>query len=796
MSTLFQNLRYAFRQIHRRPGFTGTFVLTLGLGIGAAAAMFSVVDALILKPLPYGDSEELVEVFGYMEESGFARPNFAWEEARAWSDAAEFMDGVMLHARASVLFVGGAEPQSLPAEAVGPRFQEVMQVRPILGRAFNEDDAEPGADPVVILNYGFWRSAFGADPEVLGERIVLNGVRHRIIGVMPEGFKFPTYSYTEVWLPLSRTGTVLGEEGRSVGILARLGDEGIETASARATALSVALAETMPDMNWTAQLFPMEGKRSLGEDMSFLAGAVALILLVAAVNAISLLLVRGWSRIRELAVRSALGASRRRLIGQLVTESTLLALLSGAAAVALAVAIVAMIRGILPSHLTFFAPHPIEVEWRTIAFSFAIAALAGLIIGLIPAFQATRRHSAAAEAGLTPYATTTRSKNRLRQGLVVGSVMLSVILLVGAGLLINSFIRLTRVDPGYRVEELAVMSMTLSSSSYPTSEARGQFLQRLEARLEALPGIEGVTVPGGMIHVGIELQAEGQPAPAEGQPTIVPASEVTPDYFEVMEVPIRAGRSFTLADAETDNVIIDLDLARFLWGESNPVGQRFRIDAESPWLTVVGMIGDLKLEGPDSREGDFEVLYPSTKDRASSYAMVAIRTRGEPGPLFNSIRDIVSDLDPQQPIYELRPATDMYAEFIDMEKFLLVLMSVLSGLALVLAGIGIHGVLAFAVAQRQRELGIRIALGAHTGTLAKHVIGEGLALAAFGVVLGIMGALALSRLVRSLLFDVEPTDPLTITVIAVLALFAAALASYRPARRAMRVDPVEVLRAE
>ncbi len=795
MNTLFQNLRYAVRQLHRRPGFTAAFVLTLGLGIGAAAAMFSVIDALLLKPLPYGESDELVRVQTSSEESGSSR-YFAFDEAVAWRDAADFMGGVMLHTRATVLFTGGAEPRTLPAEVVGPQFQEVMQVRPVLGRSFNEDDAAAGAEHVVILNHGFWRSAFGADPEVIGNRIELNGVRHRIIGVMPEGFKFPTYSTTDVWLPLSRTGDVFGEEVRSVEVLARTGEDGLESARARATALSITLSETMPDIAWTAQLFPMEEERSLSDGLGFLAGAVAMILLIAAVNSISLLLVRGWSRIRELAVRTALGASRRRLIGQLVTESTLLALLSGAAAVVLAIATVAIVRGILPSSLTFFAPHPIEVEWRTIGFTFAVAVSAGLIVGLIPALQATARSSASAEAGLTAYSATTRSKNRLRQALVVGAVTLSVILLVGAGLLITSFIRLAKVNPGYRVEELAVMNFSLSPAAHTTPEARGQFLQRLESRLESLPGVEGVTMPWGMLQFGIAFQAEGKATPTEGQPIFVPASSVTPDYFEIMEIPIRAGRSFTPEDAGTQNVIVDTDLARFLWGGSSPVGETFRLGPDRPWQTVVGVIGDLKLEGPDSREGDYEILYPSTKDAAGGYVQMAIRTRGDPAPLFNSIRAVVNDLDPQQPIHELRPATEIYAEFIDMEKFLFVLMSVLSGLALVLAAIGIHGVLAFAVTQRQRELGIRIALGARTEALAKRVIGEGLALAVIGIVLGITGALALSRLVRSLLYDVEPSDPLTIVAIAIITILAAALASYRPAMRAARVDPVEVLRAD
>lgn len=379
---------------------------------------------------------------------------------------------------------------------------------------------------------------------------------------------------------------------------------------------------------------------------------------------------------------------------------------------------------------------------------------------------------------------------------MVGAVALSTLLLVGAGLLIHSFARLVNVDPGYRVDELAIMNLSLPSASYPSPEERGLFLQRLEERLEALPGVEGVTIPSGGISFGVALQAEGQAAPAGAQPKIVPISSVTPDYFGVLEVPIRTGRAFTEEDAGTDNVIVDEDLARFLWSGANPVGRRFRFGDEDPWLTVVGVIGDLKLEGPNDRMGDYEILYPRSLDQASAYASLAIRTRGEPTPLFPSIRNALHELDPEQPVSELRPATEVYAETIGMERFLLVVVSVLSGLALLLAAIGIHGVLAFAVARRQRDLGIRIALGARPAVLARSVLGEGLALAAVGVGLGVAGALALSGLIRGLLYGVEPTDPVTIAVVVAVSLIVAALATYLPARRATKVDPMVALRAE
>lgn len=341
------------------------------------------------------------------------------------------------------------------------------------------------------------------------------------------------------------------------------------------------------------------------------------------------------------------------------------------------------------------------------------------------------------------------------------------------------------------------MDLSLSDAGYPSAEARGAFLQRLEERIEALPGVEGVTAPGGGIMFVTSLEAEGRaPHGANRGPIIIPHSEVTSDYFGVLEVPIRAGRAFDAADAGTDNVVVDEDLARTLWGGENPVGRRFRTGPESEWMTVVGVIGDLKLIGPDERQGDYEILYPGSDATAPSYLQLAIRTRGESAALFGSIRNALHELDPRQPISDLRPATEVYAEFIDMPRFLLLVAAVLSGIGLLLAALGVYGILAYSVAERQRELGIRVALGARPARLARGVLGEGLVLGAVGVAIGIGGALALAHVIRGLLYGIEPTDPATVAMVAVVSLAASALAAYLPARRATRVDPMVALRAE
>lgn len=524
---------------------------------------------------------------------------------------------------------------------------------------------------------------------------------------------------------------------------------------------------------------------------------------VAAFNVVNLLLVHGAGRTREIAVRLAVGASRGRVVRQLVTESLVLAVLAGAAAVLVALATLHVVRGILPSSLTFFSPHPIEMTGRAVVFTAALTLACGLLAGLLPALRSTLRARIAAEAGLTPYAARTPARSRLRRALVTAEVAVSVVLLAGGGLFLNSFIRLIRVDPGIRLENLAVLRISLSAERHPAGAARAAVLRGIEERLEALPGVRGVTVAGGLppsagiIRMPVMLQAEGAPASADGQPIVLPEATAGADYFEVLGARLLAGRAFTNADRPEDDIaIIDEDLARYLWGEASPIGRRFRIRAEAAWQTVVGVMADLKLEGPDDREGDFEILTPFSYEKAWPNLPIAIRTAGDPGPLLPTIREIVHDVDAAIVIEALAPADVVYAESIDMPRFLLVVVGILAALGLALAAVGLYGVLAYGVAQRAHELGIRTALGAHARDLRRMVLGEGLGLAAAGAALGIAGALAASRAIRGLLYGVEPTDPVTLGGVVVVLVLVAGAAAYAPARRATAVDPVEVLRAE
>lgn len=801
-----QDLRYTLRGLRSNPLFTAAIVLTLGLGVGASAAMFGVVDALLLRPLPYDEPGRLVSVSSSIPETGSVQRYLSPDFARRWAERGEVFEAAFQHVRATVLFTEGAEPVTLTIQLVSPEFHETLGVRPVLGRGIEPADAVPGAEPVALIDHGFWRSAYGGDRSVLGQSIELDGVRHVVIGVMPAGFKFPDYSTTEAWTALPDDGLAFGRTMRMVEMVGRLrGEVPVDVLQARADALADALADESPrEGGWHTRLTPLDesrgGDEAVQRSVLFLAGAVGLILLVATLNAVNLLLVRGWSRTREFAVRIALGAPRRRLVAQFLTESAVLALASGVVATLLAFVVLRLVQGILPGSITFWAPYAIAVEHRTLLFTFAAAAAVGLAVGPLAALLSTRTGAVATDGALTPYARRTPARNRLRRVLVVAEVALSVTLLVGAGLLIHSFAKLNHVDPGFRLDNVAILTVDMSPHGYPDGEARMAFLRSIEERIEALPGVVGATTGGGGLPSGgitftTAPETDVGPVSTDGEMVILPHTSVSPDFFGLLDVRPVAGRVFTDEDVGTDHVLVSASLARFLWGDEHPVGRQFRPSEGWDWMTVVGVVGDLKLTGPEAPYGDRTFLMPAS-NTAAGFASIAVRTSGDPRPHFGAIRAAVHELDPNQPIQSLRTAREIYAETIDMPRFLLVVMAALSGIALLLAAIGIYGVLAFAVTQRRFDLGVRIALGAAPGALSRRVLGEGLALAGIGAALGVGGALALSGLIRGLLFDVEPADPLTLGTVVGVSLVAAATAAWWPARRVRRIDPVVALRTE
>lgn len=808
LDDLAQDVRYGWRGIRLNPGIALGVILTLALGIGANAAMFSVVDALLLRPLPFEDPEELVELYMVMPSDEYGRPNIPYEVARGWEESQE--RPVVLHSRATVLYTGGLEPKTLSVQAVTPAFGDVFGVAPLLGRSFGPGDADPAAADVVLVDYGFWQSDLGGERDVLGRTVTLNGIGYTVIGVMPKGFRFPVYSTTAAWVPLRSDGTVLGQSPRGgyIGAIVRAPAAERAVLDTRAGAIGGVLFRAAdPASERTLRLEPLAGGRARNPDlrqaMVLLSAAVGLILIVAGVNMVNLLLARGSARANEMAVRLAMGASRGRIVRQIATEAVLLALLGGAAAVLVSIVVVRALQGIMPNSVTFFAPYAIAIEQRTLLFTFVVALASGLLFGLLPAFSATDWARSADSSALTRYATRTPGKLRLRRGLVVLEVAFSVMLLITASLLINSFVRLMRVDPGMRLENMAVLQFDVSTSRYPEPAARGEYLRRLEERIAAVAGVESATLTGGLppntnISFGLALEVEGDGPRPTSDDMILPHSEVGPDFFAVTGARLLAGRAFLAReDRGSGSVIIDEDFARHLWPDRAAAGRRFRLGPQGDWLTVVGVMGDMRLMGPGEQRAGYSLLYPiGSYDSIAGQLAIAIRTRGNPRPVLSAIRSAVRDVDPDQPIQELVPGTTYYAQAVDMPRFLAVLMGILAALALTLAAVGIHGVLTFGVAQRRHELGMRMVLGARAAELGRLIVGEGLVLAAVGIVLGIAGALLGTRLVQGVLYGVGAVDLPTFAAAIGFVLLVVAAATVRPARRASRLDPSEVLRAQ
>jgi putative ABC transport system permease protein len=806
LDELRQDVRFGVRGIGRHPGLAAGVVLTLALGIGANSALFSVVDALLLRPLPYHAPEELVDVWTSTPQREYATPIVAHAVARGWHEAHE--GAALLHSRASALYTGGLEPSTLAVQAVTPDFVDVLGVAPARGRGLLPEDAEPGAADVALIDHAFWQTQLGGDPDVLGTTIMLNAQPYIVVGIMPARFRFPTYSTTAAWVALRADGTMLGRPARNIEAVARVPVEQRAAVAAQTAALGAALfREANPASEQTLRLRAIDWRRTAIEDinraMLLLTGAVVLILLVAGVNMVNLLLARGATREDEIAVRLAMGASRGRIVRQIGTEAMLLALLGGAAAVFVALLIVRSLQGILPGAITFWAPYDIIVEQRTLVFTFLITVASGLVFGLLPALSAGRWIRPASAGGLTRYATRTPAKRRLRRGLVVSEVAFSVTLLITAALLINSFARLMRVESGIRLDELAVAVFDVSSASYPTAESQGAYLRRLEERITAIPGVASATISGGIpprgggMMFGVVFEPEGAPPQPMEDGRMLPTTSVAPNFFEVTGARLLQGRTFDHAEnAASGAVIIDAALARHLWPGESALGRRFRMRPDGDWHTVVGVSAELGLMGPLEQRADFAVLFPlGNYDGTARYLTMAVRTVGDPRRALPAIRAAIREVDPNQPIDQLVTARSYYADAVDMPRFLATMIGTLAALALTLAAVGIHGVLAFGVAQRRHELGVRMVLGARAGSLGRLVVGEGLALAAAGTALGVAGALLATRVVHGALHGVDPVDLPTYAVVVAMVTLVAAAATVRPAARAIRLDPNEVLRS-
>jgi predicted permease len=794
------DLRYALRGVRRNPGFALALVSTLALGIGAASSIFAVVDALLFRPLPYRDAERLVEMNHAPLQKGGYTPGTTSSRISGWRDAAvEFADGWVAWSLGTLVRTDGNAAEELEIVAVTPGADTLLGIPLLIGRAFSAEDARPGSPDVVILGRGYYER-LGGDPSILGRTLRLEHGTVTVVGVFRGGVRFPTWGGdSDLWIPMRDDFTAADRPLTHIaGFWARLRPGvNLVLAQQRADIHAARLQEREPlEGGWDVELVAVGANRmsaDVARALWTISATVAAIFLIAWINGINLLLVRASARSRELAVRTAIGGSRLRILRQLLMEGLVWGVLGGTAALVLAVVAVRAIGAIMPWVVLWSSPHALALETRTLVFTFGASLVVGTLLGLVPALLVLR------QGGLPTLARRpsddTADRRRIRSGLVVAQVALSMTLLAAAGLFVKSFIQLQTVDPGYDYERIALANIGLSPTRYANASARADFFRRLDETLEALPGIEAVTrIEGPRFRSGFDLQAEGGLAPPN-QPYRVPSALVAPNYLDVMGVELLAGRAFETTDIDTDAVIIDLDLARFLWSDG-AVGRRFRLGAEGDWMTVIGVVRELRLMGRDQREGPYQILYPASPDRAGGWVEVGVRAMGDPRSVLRSVRDAVRGLDPEQTIWRLRTGEEALAEEEAEPRFVVILMCLLAGIAVALAAVGLYGVLAYAVARRDRELAVRLAVGADVRRLRRMVLVEGLAVASAGVAMGLGGAVAASRAVERLLYEVQPHDPLTLATTTVFFLAIAAAASLVPAQRAMRVNPAQTLGRE
>jgi predicted permease len=801
------DLRYGVRMLWKNKGFTAVAVIALALGIGANSAIFSVVNTVLLRPLPYREPERLAMVWEDNSKIGYPRDTPAAANYVDWRDQNQVFEGMAATADQSFNLTGAGEPERFEGKRVSANFFSLLGVEPQLGRAFMPEEDVPGANKVVVLSHGLWQRRFGSDPGLVGKSVTLNGEGYTVIGVMPAGFQFLSQD-VGMWVPIAFTPQQAASRGSHyLRVVARL-KPGVtaERAQAEMSTIAARLQQQYPEQNTDlgATVVPLheEVVGNIRPALLVLLGAVGFVLLVACANVANLLLARAAVRQKEIALRTALGASRLRLVRQFLTESALLAALGGLVGLLISVWGVTLLKSFIPENIS--QVRAIAVDARVLGFTVLVTLLTGLVFGLAPAVQASRfnLNETLKEGGRD--AAATRGGNRIRGVLVVAEVAVSLVLLVGAGLLINSFMRLRSVDPGFRTDKLLTMSVVLPQQKYPDRARRAAFYTDMIRRVEALPGVRsaGVTNWIPLVSQGDSngYTIEGQPAPT-GKPHIIVTRVVSPHYFDTMGIRLVQGHGFEEGRDRIDSpcvVVVGESVVRKYWPNESPLGKRLwpgTPQTPEEWCQVVGVVKDVRQFDLTSEvRPQLYLSYEQFGFFAPRHLVVS--TEGDPLALAGAVRKTVWEVDRDQPVSNVSTMEDVLAESIARQRFSTLLLGVFAGVALLLAAVGIYGVMSYSMAQRTREIGIRMALGAQKWDVLKLAVGQGLKLVAIGVGLGLVGALALTRVMSSLLYGVSATDPLTLVTISLVLGAVALLASYLPARRAAKVDPLIALRYE
>ncbi len=807
MDTLLLDLRYALRSLRRSRGFAAAATLCLALGIGVNTATFSIVNTVLLRPPPFADGDRVVRLYSQAPRQEWEQDAFSTGELAEIRARSRTLAGVAGAGQRGFNLAGGGEAVRLQGSPVTHDLFPLLGVRPALGRGFLPEEDRPGGEPVVILGHEVWRSQFGGRADVVGSKAVVNGIPTTVVGVMPRGFRFPVKS--DLWVPARPDpADALDARWSWMVAVARL-RPGATTEQAGADLARVAreLAAEHPATHagWRfgARAYGsayVRGER--GTMLALMLGAVGFVLLIACANVANMLLARGAARRREIAVRAALGAARRRIVRQLLTESVLIALSGGAAGVLVGTWwldwLVSTLGVEVPYWMTF------ELDGRVLAYTAALSVATGLLFGVLPALRASRPDLTGALGDGAAGATGGPRRNRLRGTLVAGEIALALVLLAGSALSIRSFLAAARTDPGVDAGRILTARTSLTGERYDAVAARAAFFRQLEGRIGALPGVRGAALttalPAGDEGAGTTVAAEGAADPDDeiGARWIA----VTPGYWEAMGRPLLAGRNFTereAADSAARVAIVSAELAERLWPGRDPLGRRIRVEVEgaTPWLTVVGVAPTLGYAKPgeDGERERRQVHLPYA--RAGWRLMtLAVRSAGDPAALAAPVRREVRALDPSLPLFTVHTMSDYRASTLWLERAAGQAFASLALLALLLAALGVYGVTAYAVGQRTREIGIRMALGARAPDVVGMVVREGALLAAAGIGVGLLGAWGVSRLMRSTLYGVGPGDPVAFVAAPLLLAAVAVAASWLPARRAARVDPMTALRSE
>jgi putative ABC transport system permease protein len=809
MGILLRDIRYGFRMLLKAPVFSSVAILSLALGIGANTAIFSVINALLIKSLPYAEPEGLALVWGASLDEGSIRDQVSATDVADYRAQNSVFEDVTTYGGWSATLMGEGEPERIQGMQVGDGYFSIMRGSPILGRVFTPEEQQEGNDFVIILSHALWQRRFSGDPDIAGKKIILSGRPYTIVGVMPPEFRpLPQTlvdARAEFYRPVAESYDNEQRSSRHLRAIARL-KPGVSVSQAQADldAIAARLASEYPadNTNYGVRLVTIteDTVGDLRKSLLMLLGAVGCVLLIACANVANLLLARATARHKEMAIRTALGANRGRITRQLLTESLLVAVIGGGLGLLLSLWGTELVEAL--GRAVFPMLGQINIDWRVLVFTLGTSLLTGILFGLVPALQAARTdlNAGLKEGGRGSGAS---ARSALRGALVVAEVALALVLLVGSGLLIKSVYRLRDVSPGFDARNLLTMRYSLPGVKYNDRAMRTGFYQQAESRLKATGGVEGAgfvsVLPLSRNFDGRGLMVEDYPKP-RGEEINVDLYIASPGYLRAMQIPLLQGRGLEDSDGadRPEIVLINETMARALWPGHDPIGKRIKFPGSQsnpqPWRTVVGVVGDVRQYGLD-REAPMQIYLPVAQFSTTVMSLV-VRTSGDALAMAGAVKKEIHEIDKDLAAFEVATMDELLAETIALRRFSMTLLIIFALVAMSLAAIGIYGVISYSISQGTHELGVRIALGATASDILKLVLKQGMAMTGLGMAIGLVAAYGLTRLLSSLLYDVTATDPATFAIVSALLAGVALAATYIPARRATRIDPMVALRHE